>query len=403
MTKIRILLFLLTIIIVGIGGYIALLYARGYRVNPDSGKITPHGLFVIKSSPNAAQLFINNELKTATDATLSLTPGSYQVEIKKEGYKTWSKNIQIKQEEVTEINASLFKSAPSLSALTFSGSINPVASPDLSKIVYAVRPANRADYTQKAGLWVIETINLPIGFSREPKRIADGDLSEASWMWSPDGREVLVTTNTGAYLFNAGTFTSQSQRINVATTKTTILSGWKEDEDKILQSKEKNLPEELKSILQTKAQSVLFSPDENMLLYTASGSATLPEDLIKHLPGSSTQTEDRKIETGKTYVYDIKEDKNFLVDTDSSNLVLGSQTDGAESKKIMWFPNSLNLVVSEKDKITIMDYDGTNPQVIFTGGFINPYVFTTVSADRLLILTDLGGNESANLYTLTIK
>src|SRR3972149_7084802 len=132
MTKIRVLVFLMTLIIVGVGGYIALMYARGYRVNPDSGKITPHGLLAAKSSPDGAQLLINSELKNATNTTISLEPGVFHIEIKKEGYKTWSKDIAIKQEEVSEFDASLFKSAPSLSALTFSGAINPAASPDMT-------------------------------------------------------------------------------------------------------------------------------------------------------------------------------------------------------------------------------------------------------------------------------
>jgi dipeptidyl aminopeptidase/acylaminoacyl peptidase len=403
MTKIRILIFLLTLIIVGVGGYFALMYARGYRINPDDGKITPHGLLVIKSTPDGAQIFINQELKSATDTTISLIPETYTVEIKKEGYKNWAKTINIKKEEVTEIDASLFKSAPSLSALTFSGAINPVASHDMTKIAYAILPGSKSDFAQKAGIWVIETINLPIGFSKEARRVTDGDLSKANWMWSPDGREILATTQTATYLLNAGSYTPQGQRVNVSENKNTILIDWSLEEKKRLESKLKNVPNDLTSILKTKAQSILFSPDENKLVYIASGSATLPENLIKSLPGSSTQKEERKIEKGKVYVYDIKEDKNFLIEEDSTNMVLGSGTDGTDTEKIMWYPNSGNIVLSEKNKITIMDYDGTNRQVVFAGTFINPYVFTTVSEDRLLILTDIGGDESPNLYTLTIK
>jgi len=403
MTKIRVLVFLMTLIIVGVGGYIALMYARGYRVNPDSGKITPHGLLAAKSSPDGAQLLINSELKNATNTTISLEPGVFHIEIKKEGYKTWSKDIAIKQEEVSEFDASLFKSAPSLSALTFSGAINPAASPDMTKIAYAVLPANKSDYAQYAGLWVMETINLPIGFSREPRRVTDGDVSKASWVWSPDGREILLTSQTGAYLLNAGTFTAQGQRTNIAAGVNKTKEEWSIEEKKRLDAKLKNVPNDLTSILKTKSESILFSPDEKMLIYTASGSATLPEGLIKALPGSSTQKEERKIESGKTYVYDIKEDKNFLIDEDASNLILGSLPDGSHAKKIMWFPNSRNIVLTEENKIIIMDYDGTNRQVVYAGAFINPFIFTTVSEDRLLILTDIGGEESPNLYTLTIK
>jgi len=380
-----------------------MMYARGYRFNPDSGKIASHGLLVVKSSPDGAQIFLNQELKTATDTTISLIPGSYDLELKKEGYKNWAKTITINKEEVSEIDASLFKAAPSLSALTFSGVINPIASHDMSKIAYAVLPENRSDFAQKAGLWVIETINLPIGFSKEPRRITDGDLSEASWIWSPDGREILVTTQTATYLLNAGSYIPQAQRVNVSANKNTILTDWKTEEKKRMDSKLANVPNDLTSIIKSKARSVAFSPNEEKLVYIASGSATLPDNLIKHLPGSSTQKEERKIEKGKAYVYDIKEDKNFLVNDEAENILLGSDMDGTETKKLMWYPNSQNLVLSEKDKVTIMDYDGTNRQTVFAGAFINPYVFTTVSEERLLILTDIGGDKTPNLYTLTIK
>jgi dipeptidyl aminopeptidase/acylaminoacyl peptidase len=402
MTKIRVLIFLLTLIIVGIGGYIALMYARGYRINPKNGELTPHGLLAVKSNPDGAQIFIDQELKSATNTTFSLPPAKYDIEIKKEGYKNWSKTITLKKEEVTEIDASLFKNAPSLSALTFDGSINPIASTDQSKIAYAVLPENKSDFSQKAGLWIVETINLPIGFSREARRITDGDFSKATWTWSPDGREILVTTPTATYLLNSGTFTPQGQRVNVTASKNTTLIDWSEQEKKRLDSKLNTLPDELSSILKSKAKSILFSPDENMVIYTASGSATLPENLIRPLPGSSTQTEERKIENGNTYLYDIKEDKNFLIDSDSTNLILGNKTVGGETKKIIWYPNSRNIVLSEENNITIIDYDGTNRQKVYNGMFTNPFVFTT-GEDRLLILTNLGGSDSPNLYTLTIK
>jgi hypothetical protein len=51
-----------------------------------------------------------------------------------------------------------------------------------------------------------------------------------------------------------------------------------------------------------------------------------------------------------------------------------------------------------------MDYDGSNRQTVYTGSFITPFAFPFASADRLLILTNLGADSSLpNLYTVTIK
>src|SRR3989344_6991249 len=105
MARTRILIFLLTLFVVGFGAYFAVMYARGFRFNPDDGKLEPHGILVAKSTPDSAQIFMNGNLESATNTTLTLSPNSYDVEIKKEGYITWNKRIDIKEEEVTEITA----------------------------------------------------------------------------------------------------------------------------------------------------------------------------------------------------------------------------------------------------------------------------------------------------------
>ena len=225
MTKVRVFVFLLTVIIVGTVGYLVSLYARGYRFDGKSLKFSPSGLLVANSDPEGASVIVNGELKSATDTTLSLAPGTYDVEIKKEGFLSWKKRLVIEKEVVTEANASLFRSVPSLTPVTFSGSANPVASSDFTKIAYAVLPENGDDPT-KVGLWVMETLNLPFGFAKEPRRITDGNLNEATWTWSPDSREILLTTKLGLFLLDTGAFTPQAQRVNVASRLEEIQTLW---------------------------------------------------------------------------------------------------------------------------------------------------------------------------------
>jgi hypothetical protein len=51
-----------------------------------------------------------------------------------------------------------------------------------------------------------------------------------------------------------------------------------------------------------------------------------------------------------------------------------------------------------------MDYDGTNRQVVYSGSYIMPSAFPYSNTSKLLILTNLGSNNSIpNLYTLTVK
>ena len=403
MTKVRVFVFVLTVIIVGAVGYLVSLYARGYRFDGKSLKFSPSGLLVANSDPEGASVIVNGELKSATDATLSLAPGTYDIEIKKEGFLSWKKRLVIEKEVVTEANASLFRSVPSLTPVTFSGSASPVASSDFTKIAYAVLPENGDDPT-KVGLWVMETLSLPFGFAKEPRRITDGNLNEASWTWSPDSREILLTTKLGLFLLDTGAFTPQAQRVNVASRLEEIQALWDKQKQTKLEARLRNLPQEHADVFIRKVQNLAFSPDETKILYTASGSATLKADLVKQLPGASTQKQEREIKEGQTYVYDIKEDRNFLIEQDSEELTISPDFYATSKKSLSWFPTSSHLVLAQDGKITIMDYDATNRQVVYTGSFVPPYAFPFASTGRLLILTNLGANSSLpNLYSVTIK
>lgn len=405
MAKVRILVFLITIIVVGSALYVASLYARGYRFDFQTLKFTPNGLLIIKSVPDGAQIFIDGEFKTATNATIPLPPETYDIRVEKEGYRSWTKRLTIEKEIVTEATAHLFKIAPSLSAVTFSGTLNTTPSRDFTKISYVVPiDGKEVDNQNTAGLWVIEMLNLPLGFSRDPKRITDGDLKNASWIWSPDGREIMLTTAQGVYLLNSGLYTPQNQRVNILTQKEKILASWNEELTKRKEAQISKLPDELEDILRRKTSSFMLSPDEEMILYTASASASIPANIIKQLPGASTQKQERNLKNGRTYVYDIKEDRNFLIIEDSSDLTIDGGTQSQVKKRLCWFPTSRHLILSENDKISILDYDGTNRQTVYEGVYLSPNAFSTLSIDRLLILTNLGADSTTpNLYSLGLK
>lgn len=380
MTKVRILFFVIMVIVVGTLGYFATMYARGYRWSGKSLQFSPSGLFVANSDPKGAQIYINGALKTATDATIDLAPGNYEVSIKKDGFLPWSKNLTIQKEVVTQVDAFLFPIAGSLSPITFSGAVNPVASSDFSKIAYS----------NDEGLFMTETFNLPIGFSREPRQVTDGDLTGATWQFSPDGRQILLTTKTGTYLLDTGKFTPLASSTNIAGTLEKTMADWQVKKDQVLTAQEERLPDELVDILKKKTKDITFSPDENKVLYTASDSATIPSNLIKALPGSSTQKEEREIKKGNLYVYDIKEDRNFKV-ADANQIVY-------------WFPTSAHLILPQKDKIVIEDYDGTNAVTVYSGSYAAPFAYPFSNTSRIIILTNLGSNGTTlNLYSLSLR
>lgn len=381
MTKLRVLIFLSTLVIVGAVGAFVSFYARGYRFNFKTLEFLPNGILVIKSEPDGASVIVNGDLKTATNATLSLSPGIYDVEIKKEGFFPWYKRLTIEKEIVTLASASLFKTAPSLSPITFSGANNPIGSQDGGKIAYI----------DKEGLWVIDVVNLPLGFGRDPRKITDGNLENSTFQFSPDANEILLTTSQGIFLLPSGSFINQAERVNVASRKTAIIAGWEEERKVKITSLIKNFPQEIFEIFSRKTSTLIPSPDEQMILYTASSSASLPENIVKPLPGASTQKQERQIKENQTYVYDIKEDRNFLI------------TDQKEAMPL-WLPTGRYLLLAEKERVIIMDYDGTNRQAVYSGAYIFPFAYPFSNSSKLLILTSLGSDSTTpNLYSLTIK
>ena len=400
MTKIRVLFFLITLVVVGSMGLFASYYARGYRLNIKTFKFQPNGILVLKSEPDGASVYINGELKTATNASISLSPGTYDVEVRRDGYFSWYKRLTIEKEIVTQATISLLKNAPSLSPITSSGAVNPVMSEDGSKIAYIVLPSKNIG-SEKVGLWTLDTFSLPLGFGSGPKRITDGDLTGAVYVFSPDNRQVLLTISNSVYLLDTGSFTAQNQRVNIASKKDATITSWaseKENRDQILT---RNLPPEIIDILTRKSSSFVFSPDGSMILYTASSSGTLPEGLTQPLPGASTQRQERSVQNGHTYIYDIKEDRNFLI-TDQP-ITIGND-DSAKVSALRWMSTSKHLLLAQEGQIVVMDYDGTNRQVIYSGSYFAPSAFPFTNTTKILILTNLGSpSGGANLYTLTVK
>lgn len=380
MTTLRVFVLFSTMFVVGVIGYFVALVARGYQFDTVTYKFLANGILVAKSDPDGASIFIDGSLKGATNTNLKLAPKQYDVEIKKDGYVTWKKKLTIKKEEVTQITAQLFKTAPSFSPITFDGATNPVVSSDFSKIAY----------TNDEGLWVMSVSTLPLGFANDPFKITDGVLKGVSYVFSPNNRELILETKAGIFILNTNEFKKQTDLKLSIITKENIIKNWNIEKSKKDSSELKLVPTEIAEVLTKNSSSFSFSADETMVMYTASSAATIKPNLIPELPGSSTQKEERDIKIGKTYIYDIKEDRNFMINDNG--------------KSLYWLPTSRHLVLPDKGKIVVMDYDGTNRQIVFSGDYIDPHAYPFVNASKLLILTNLGSSTSTpNLYSLSIK
>ena len=107
---------------------LAIIYSQGYRINfsPGEGEkiITQTGGLFLKIQPRQAKVYIDGKLKENTDFFFgsllveNLLPGKYVIEVKKEGYSSWQKTLEIKEKTVTEAkDIVLFPENPGIETL----------------------------------------------------------------------------------------------------------------------------------------------------------------------------------------------------------------------------------------------------------------------------------------------
>lgn len=376
--------------------FLLIKFAQGYRPDLSTKSFLPSGILVATSVPDGAQVYIDGELKSATNTTLNLSPGEYEVEIKKDGYIPWKKTLTIKKELVTETDAYLFPTFPNLKSLTFTGAQNPILSPDGQKVVFAVSQSS----TDKNGLWILDLADRLLGLPRDPRKIVSSalggrDFALAELEWSPDSKQILAILKTKkgqeSFLLETNQLNPTTRLVDITNQLKAINAAWEKEKQLRLEAQLNKLPSKLLEILTNTTKDIQFSLDETKILYTATASAQIPENLIPPLPAASTQKESRNLEPEKTYVYDLKEDKNFyLMDED-------------KSKRLAWFPTSKHIFLVQPETITILEYDGTNWMDVYSGPFENSFAYSFPAGNQILVLTALSKDTPPNLYAISLR
>ncbi|MEX2007876.1 MAG: PEGA domain-containing protein, partial [Candidatus Levyibacteriota bacterium] len=368
------------------------LYARGYRFEFGAGKagISGTGLLVATSEPNGAKVFINDHLTTATDSTINLPPGTYRIRIVKQGYLPWEKTLKIDKEVVSKADALLFPSAPKLESITDDGVVDAALDPSGSRIAFTQASGS----AQQNGIWVLNMTSVPILTLQSSSRQIANDVldlfSSAMLSWSPDGSEILATVSATTYLLDPTDLNENPQ--DVTETLLSVRTNWVAQKAKKEKSLTSGLKTKLITMISQNFSNPIWSPDEAKIAYTASNSANLPLIITPRLIGVDATPEQRNIEKGSTYIYDIKEDKNYGINLNSKFLA-----------SARWLPDSKHVLYVSNGQLKSMEYDGTNDTIIYAGPFIEGYVFPWPDGSRIVILTNLNNPQiPPNLYTISL-
>lgn len=462
----RVVYTLMSIVIVTLGSYFAIQYARGNWRVANNRIVANTGLLNANSFPTGAQVFIDDKLITATDDTIYLEPDTYNIKIIKEGYSPWYKTLDIQSELVTQSNALLFPAAPSITPLTFTGIDNINPSPDGQKVLFFT---DQASSKLKNGFYVLDLNSNFLSLQSGPKQVTDDvedlDLINAQIIWSPDSTEFIILAENKEFLVSIDKKINLSEQKDITFQKKDILAQW--EEDIYLRERQflAKFPKEVIELAKNSAKNVYISPDKKRLLYTATASVTLAEDIVPPVPATNTQEESRTLEPGAIYVYDREEDKNFKVATvaalpdllnmtedatatadiinenvdkiSTEKIILANDLEEAVAKSLeasptafyrlqrdtklttalsfanyytaaklntmQWFPDSKHLLFVEDGKIKIMEYDGQNKTTVYSGPFSNDFVYPWPDGSKLIIRTSFSPDSPDNLYVIDLK
>lgn len=399
---------------------LVILYGKGFRLSDQQGnlKLSKTGILSVNSYPNGAEVYINDHLTTvATDnSSLNLAPGKYNVKIKKEGYSDWQKDFEIKPEQVSYAEATLFPQAPSLQSISTYGIQSAVVDPTGTKLAFNIASSS----AKKNGIYVYDMTsrNFPVllGQSNTTQIVDDSvdKFSEAKIAWSPDGKQIMASISAQPdsqptyYLLNATTLNATPQDITALYTNTTDL--WKQQRADKNTAQFKSLPQGFQKFAKTNVRILSWSPDDNEILYQASQSAQMPIFKKPRLIGDNNLYEQRHLEEGSLYVYNVKEDFNTRILQNQPKVctINDPECDCDDFTKcplpLTWLPDSNHFLYVDNKTIYVIEDDGSNQTTLYAGPFVDHYVFPSPDGSKVVILTNFNNSTvPPTLYSIGLK
>ncbi len=93
--KVRLMLmYALLGVAIAIATVVMVYLVNGYTVDRQTGEVVQNSLLYLDTKPESAEIFINGEKQRGrTDARLVLPEGTYQIEMKRDGYHSWTRNL----------------------------------------------------------------------------------------------------------------------------------------------------------------------------------------------------------------------------------------------------------------------------------------------------------------------
>lgn len=176
-------------------------YSLGWRMDWQEIKIIQPGAFYFKVWPKNCYIYLDEKLAKKTDFLFgtafvdNLPAKNYEVEIKKEGFQIWEKNLEIKERGITSAkNIILFPEKLNLEVVSKSVE-RFFFSPDKKKIILQ-ESINSNSENSDASTWVLKLFEIDKNIKShlfEEKDITKEEAELIDLQFSPDSKRILLT------------------------------------------------------------------------------------------------------------------------------------------------------------------------------------------------------------------
>jgi len=374
----RFIIFILTLIIIALLSWVVIFFAQGYRLSGfgifsqnRAPLIEKTGMLMVKSWPDGARLFVDDELKGPTNISVAnLTPSNHKIKVLKEGHFEYTKTVVIYEELVTVVDALLVPLSPTLSPLTYNGAAHTSIAPSGSSLVYA-----SFGNGEPGGIWKLD-LN-----SGSPASLLASDRTGISFskvnefLWSPNEAEVLAKVNSQYYLLSFNT----ANMAPVPVESEVVLAAWEKTakEKKDVKVEKQKLPLAMQKI--ATASSTLWAFDEKRFLYEAL---------------------DPALGTKQYRIYSLLDPRP--VGEAEDYIAFEKDQSDTEVKSVFWYGDGRHLVIVTEGKIYLREIDGENKVLVFSGNFDSSRVYAKPGGGGVIILTSFNEQAPQNFYLIGI-
>ena len=179
--------------LITIGTVFLWFFSFGFNFDPKTNSVVQNGLVFVDSHPESARVFVNGADKGETDTRMVLPAGDYDLELRRDGYRTWKHKISLEgglierlvypfmfPEKLVSEDAELFSATPSLAS----------QSPDRKWLIVQQSPTINNFTVMDLSVDNIEPKPLIVPEAVLTKAGAKHELSPAEW--STDNKHLVV-------------------------------------------------------------------------------------------------------------------------------------------------------------------------------------------------------------------